>query len=120
VNQNRLRGEHWERMAESFLNRNGLETVIRNFNCKVGEIDLVMQDGDCLVFAEIRFRRDAGHGTGAESVSRTKQLRIIRAAQRYLQLHPSCTRQACRFDVLSLHEVQGKLEVDWIRSAFTA
>lgn len=120
MNQNRLLGAHWERMAEDFLHRHGLETLERNFNCKMGEIDLVMKDGPCLVFAEIRYRRNPSHGTGAESVGKVKQSRIIRAAHRYLQLHPYRAHQVCRFDVLSLKEANGTLEVDWIRNAFTA
>ena len=120
MNQNRLRGAHWEQVAEAFLHRHGLETLERNFNCKMGEIDLVMKDGACLVFAEVRYRGNHSRGSGAESVGRIKQIRIIRAAHRYLQLHPHRAQVACRFDVIALEEVEGKLAVDWIRSAFTA
>ena len=120
MNQNRLLGTGWERVAELFLHQNGLKTVTRNFNCRLGEIDLVMEDGQCLVFAEVRFRKSSAHGTGAESVGKTKQARIIRAAHRYLQLHSHRANQACRFDVLSLEDRDGKPSVDWIRNAFTA
>jgi putative endonuclease len=92
----------------------------RNFNCRRGEVDLIMQDGEYLVFTEIRYRRDPGFGSGAESVGKTKQSRIIRAAQRFLQLHSHRAQQPCRFDVLSLGQEQGTLSVNWIRNAFTA
>lgn len=120
MNQNRALGAHWERMAESFLHQNGLRTITRNFNCRLGEVDLVMEDGEYLVFAEIRYRRNPRFGSGAESVGRAKQGRIIHAAQRFLQLHDHRAQQPCRFDVLSLGLEHGKLSVNWIRNAFSA
>ncbi len=107
-------------MAEAFLHARGLQTVTRNFHCRLGEIDLIMEDGDCLVFAEIRYRKSPYFGSGAESVTRTKQSRIIRAAQRYLQYHENRCLQPCRFDVLSLGHESGKLTVNWIQDAFTS
>ena len=112
-------GSHWERVAEAYLWRHGLKTVRRNFHCRLGEIDLIMEDGECLVFTEVRFRRGSSHGNGAESVTRSKQARIIRTARKYLQLRPHPIDQPCRFDVVSLGHDQGKLKVDWIRNAFT-
>lgn len=120
VTDSRAVGGRWEREAEEYLHCQGLKTLARNFNCRVGEIDLVMEDGECLVFAEIRYRRNNRFGSGAETVTRTKQGRIIRAAQKYLQLHPSRAAQPCRFDVLSLGHEEGRLAVEWIRNAFTA
>ncbi len=113
-------GARWERHAESFLQARGLSTVTRNFGCRVGEIDLVLLDGGCLVFAEVRYRRCRGHGSGAETVTAAKQQRLIRAAQVYLQRNPRRARLPCRFDVLSMHHAGGELEVEWIRNAFTA
>lgn len=98
----------------------GLKTVERNFNCRVGEIDLIMEDGETLVFAEIRYRSNPGFGSGAETVTWQKQQRIIRAAQRYLQFHAYRASRPCRFDVVSLDHAAGELRVDWIRGAFTA
>ena len=76
----------------------GLRLVERNFRCKGGEIDLIMQDGSTLVFVEVRKRADQRHGGAAASVTPAKQARLILAAQlylqRYLQLHP--VTPACR------------------------
>jgi putative endonuclease len=116
----RAAGERWERYAESFLRARGLKTVARNFHCRLGEIDLIMQDRDCLVFAEIRYRANDRFGSGADSVTRSKQDRIIRAARLYLQRHGARTTQPCRFDVLSLGQKAGELTVEWIQDAFTA
>ena len=115
----RARGEGWERAAESFLQDRGLKTLTRNFSCRFGEIDLVMEDGNCLVFAEIRYRRSSDFGSGAESVTKAKQDRIILAAHRYLQHNRRRAMQPCRFDVVSMGDKEGRLCVDWIRNAFT-
>lgn len=112
-------GDRCERIAESFLHDQGLKTITRNFQCRLGEIDLVMEDGGCLVFTEVRYRKSGYFGSGAESVTKAKQNRIIRAAQRYLQCHGRRSRQACRFDVVSLGRERGTLTVNWIRDAFT-
>jgi Holliday junction resolvase-like predicted endonuclease len=52
-------GEAKESEAASFLVRQGLTLVCRNFQCKLGEIDLVMRSNDTLVFVEVRFRRSS-------------------------------------------------------------
>ena len=120
MSNTRVQGSRWEDEAETWLTARGLKPVERNFNCRVGEVDLIMEDGQILVFAEVRYRRKSGFGSGAETVTRLKQQRIMRAAQRYLQFHPFRASQPCRFDVLSLGHTAGGLQVDWIRDAFSA
>lgn len=105
-------------MAETFLRGRGLRTVTRNFRCRLGEIDLVMRDADCLVFTEVRYRRDRQYGSGAESVTTHKQRRIILTAMWYLKMHGGSRPPRCRFDVVSLGHANGKLEIDWIPNAF--
>jgi len=113
-----LPGARWERKAESFLHHNGLTTVDRNFRCRLGEIDLIMEHGACLVFAEIRYRQNSFFGSGAASVTRAKQVRLIRAAQKYLQLNQHRAQQTCRFDVLSMGQTGGEMTYEWIKNAF--
>ena len=81
-------GQHWERAAESFLCRRGLTTWERNFNCRAGEIDLIMNDKDVLVFVEVRFRGNDNYGSGADTVSTHKQARLTRAALYFLCRNP--------------------------------
>jgi putative endonuclease len=116
----RQRGSHWEQVAENFLRERGLETVVRNYHTRFGEIDLVLRDGNTLVFAEVRYRQNQGHGTGAESVTWTKQQRIIRGARRFLQCHQGESLRPCRVDVVSIGIVEGRPLLNWIRSAFDA
>jgi putative endonuclease len=118
VKRSAVCGRTWERLAESFLNDKGLRTIQRNFNSRVGELDLVLRDGSTLVFAEVRYRASDRHGTGAESVSLSKQKRIIRAAQKFLQLKPQHPSTRCRFDVVSIGRKDGRTLIDWIPNAF--
>lgn len=116
----RQRGSHWEQVAESFLNKRGLKTRERNYQARFGEIDLIMLDGKTLVFAEVRYRKQDNHGSGADSVTWTKQRRIISAARRFLQCHPNDSCRACRFDVISIGTENGRTLLNWIRDAFDA
>ena len=74
-----VRGETGEALAAAWLIRHGLRSLARNFRCRLGEIDLVMRDGDTLVFVEVRCRRDCGYGSALESVTAGKQRRLLRA-----------------------------------------
>lgn len=117
---NRRLGARWERVAEAFLNRRGLKTVHRNFQVRFGEIDLIMLDGQTLVFTEVRFRSRNSYGSGADSVTPSKQKRIISAAQRFLQEKAHHETPPCRFDVVSIGTKGGKPVIDWIQDAFEA
>ena len=74
-----------EDLALRYLEAQGMTLVTRNFRCRTGELDLIMRDGEQLVFVEVRSRRYIRYGTPAESVTRTKQQRLLRAAAFYLQ-----------------------------------
>jgi putative endonuclease len=120
LNNTRLQGGQWEKFAESFLNKRGLRTLERNYYSRFGEIDLIMMDRQTLVFAEVRYRSDKTHGSGAESVTVTKQKRITHAAQKFLQYHRHHASLTCRFDVVSIGKEEGRILVNWIRNAFDA
>lgn len=112
------RGTEAETRAWHYLESRGLRLLQRNYRSRRGEIDLVLQDRDSLVFVEVRYRRESRFGSGAESVDRHKQSKLIACAQHYLQVHPQMARQPCRFDVVA---VSGTDEsVEWIRNAFGA
>ncbi len=113
-----------EDAAELFLQQHGCQTLQRNFRCRLGEIDLVMRDGDCLVFAEVRFRQPGRFGNGAESITQAKRQKLIRSAGYYLRTKKISSHQVCRFDVLSVGQTKAMensdYSIDWIRSAFRA
>ena len=106
-------GSDKERLAAAYLDRQGLSLVARNYRCRGGEIDLVLRDGRNLVFVEVRYRRSSRFGSPAETVTASKQRRLITAASHFLQRHP--TELACRFDVLA---ITGNDRIQWIRDAF--
>ncbi len=99
------------------LEAQGLQLVARNFRCRLGEIDLIMTDGDVLVFVEVRFRRDERYGGGVESVTRNKQRKLIAAARAYLA-HARAAERPCRFDVVSVAKRNYGPHFLWIRDAF--
>lgn len=110
------RGKGAERDARRHLERNGLRFLESNYRCRWGEIDLVMKDGDTLVFVEVRYRNTERFGGAAASVDRGKQQRLCRTAANYLgRLHGR--QPAVRFDVVALGPDR---EVEWIAAAFDA
>ena len=109
-------GAQHERTAEQFLQRQGLKLLQRNYLCKLGEIDLIMRDGDQLVFVEVRYRKDASFGLAQETVTPAKQRKLLRAAQYYLQLNFAADPPS-RFDVVAVHQHQ---PLEWIQNAFSA
>ncbi|GED22185.1 YraN family protein [Halomonas sabkhae] len=114
----RTRGARIERLASDWLVARGLELVATNQHAKGGELDIVMRDGDTLVFVEVRHRADSRHGHPLETITMTKQRRLIQAARFYLQRNGlSC---ACRFDVLAVTGTPPELEYEWVAGAFEA
>ena len=105
-------GKYFERRACGHLTAHGLQLIARNFRCSLGEIDLVMRDGDCLVFVEVRYRRSPNFGGALESIDGRKRMRLARAAQIYLQQQPH--GGAARFDVVAID----RDSIDWRKNAF--
>jgi len=109
------RGDAAERIAAGFLQRHGLELLQRNYRCRHGEIDLVMRDGDTLVFAEVRLRSRSDFGGAAASIDAAKRRRLTLAAQHYLAAQPFLP--PCRFDAVLLSALD-EGAVEWVRNAF--
>ena len=111
-------GKWAERLAQDHLRANGLEALSVNYRCRHGEIDLIMRDGSTIVFVEVRFRKSSGYGSGAETVTAAKQVRLIATANHYLQ-HTECAMGApCRFDVVAVSDSTQRPDIDWIKDAF--
>lgn len=118
VHDPRRRGQDIELLTARWLVARGLVEVARNQHARGGEIDLVMRDGETLVFVEVRYRADSRYGSPLETVTATKQRRLIKAARFYLAHNRlSCP---CRFDVVGVTGTPPALEFTWIRSAFEA
>ena len=112
----RQRGNEAEREAAHWLTRQGLLLVAQNWHCRLGEIDLIMQHGDTLVFVEVRYRQHHGYGGALGSVDQHKQRRLVAAARHFLARHPRWADSFCRFDVIALDGQQ--CAPNWIQNAF--
>lgn len=95
------RGADGERAAAAFLERQGYRILARNYRTRLGEIDLVAEDGQVLVFVEVKQRADDRFGGPGEAVTVTKQARIARLARQYLAGR-RLPERPCRFDVVMI------------------
>ncbi|UZS61637.1 YraN family protein [Pseudomonas syringae] len=112
-------GREAEAFALQFLQQQGLRLIEQNWLCKRGELDLVMLDGDTVVFVEVRYRRHSGWGGAMESVDFRKQGKLVTAAQLFLQQATAWANHPCRFDVIAIEGEPGKAApLNWIKSAF--
>jgi len=101
-------GAFGERVAAAHLEAKGYRIRARNFRCREGEIDIVAEDGDCLVFVEGRTRRGDAFGTPAESVTVAKERRLLTVARAYLQQHNDVPPNQ-RIDVVAVELSRGRL-----------
>jgi putative endonuclease len=106
-------GAQAEQVAAQFLQKNGLRLIQRNFRCRFGEIDLILRDGETLIFAEVRQRSRVDFGGAAASIDAHKQRRLILTAQHYLASLPRIP--PCRFDAVLLDAADN---VEWVKNAF--
>lgn len=108
-----------ERLAEQFLKQKGLAGVARNFRCRLGEIDLIMRDRDCLVFVEVRYRAKNRFTRAGQSVDIHKQRKIIRTAALFLGKRARYANSVVRFDIVAIDaDDRGDKSIEWIRDAF--
>ena len=111
-----------EKLAATFLASKGLKLVTQNYHCRFGEIDLIMMDGNYLVFVEVKLRSSSQFGGAAASITPQKQQKMILTAQYYLQQAHFKTEPACRFDAILMNkadlQVDNLQQIEWIRNAF--
>ena len=115
----RDKGTRYEQLALKHLKSNGLKLVEQNFHCRLGEIDLVLRDDNCLVFVEVRYRSSNRFASAALSVDERKQAKIARTAAMFLGKNPRLSNCPVRFDVVAFDSAesdQGTLQ--WTRDAF--
>ncbi|MBA2653974.1 MAG: YraN family protein [Gammaproteobacteria bacterium] len=105
-----------QNMARAYLQKKGYRLVKENFRTKAGEIDLIMETPNTLVFVEVRFRKSTLYASSCESITYTKRKRIITTASIYQQKNPTC--KECRFDVIAINSHSDIDEIDWIPAAF--
>ena len=115
-------GEDAETACCHYLKSKGLKLVEKNFNSRFGEIDIIMLDKKMLVFVEVRFRKNNQFGGALESITPSKQTKLRRTAELYLQKNSQ--HENARFDVVSISKnTQTSTDnqayiFDWIVNAF--
>lgn len=108
-------GDAWELKARRWLESKGLRFVAANVRGRGGEIDLIMKDGQTIVFVEVRFRQSSRFGGAAASVTLAKQQKLLQTAHLWLARHNgSFDTVDCRFDVVAF---TGSA-IDWLKNAF--
>lgn len=112
-------GRAAELQALRFLQKRGLNHVASNYRCRLGELDLIMQEDDELVVVEIRYRHRVEFIDPAETITRTKRCRIGRATGHFVQHHPDYDDRPVRFDVVCVSGPLDRSRIRWIPAAFT-
>lgn len=105
-----------ERVACAYLKKKGLTLVCQNFQSRYGEIDIVMRDGNTLVFTEVRQRRNVQFGGAAYSITPSKIQKLTRTAMAFMQQYGET---AARFDVVLMRDASEQ-GLEWIKNAFEA
>ena len=115
----RVVGADAENIAYRYLKRQGLIPVRRNFQCRLGELDLIMQDGRCLVIVEVRFRGSNSFVAAELTIDSRKQQKIIRTTAMFLAWNERFANHPIRFDALGINaDAHGDTTIDWIKDAF--
>jgi putative endonuclease len=111
-------GTAGEEVAKEYLEAKGYAYIAKNWNCRVGEIDLIMRDGATLVLIEVKLRSPTIYAAPDETITYQKQRKIIKAAKFY-----QVKRQYwgdCRFDVIAItKKPDGMMEIEHIQDAFS-
>ncbi len=107
-----------ETFAAKYLKHQGLKLLQKNYNTRLGEIDLIMRDEQTLVFVEVKYRARNDWAHAAETVTKSKQQKIIRTAQLYLQRQQLSDQVDLRFDVVAIDQHLNDNQVTWLKHAF--
>lgn len=108
-----------ENIAANYLINHGLTEIVRNFNCRLGELDLIMQEQQTLVFVEVKYRKNNHFGGAAVAVSASKQIKLQKSANFYLQKQQlNAYNTPCRFDVITIEGNLACPEIVWLKNAF--
>ncbi len=110
-------GELGEKLALKRIKRYGYKLVAKNYRCPLGEIDLIAKDGDCLVFIEIKTRKNSSTGNAKEAIDKRKRRQISKVALYYMKANGCCDVKS-RFDIIAINILGGKEEIELIKDAF--
>lgn len=100
-----------------YLIKNGYKIIKQNYTIKGGEVDIIAQKGDIIVFVEVKARKKNALVTGYEAITKVKKERIMKTAQHYI-IQSKCELQP-RFDIAVIELKNGKTAyIDYIENAY--
>ena len=111
------KGFAYEQFAASYLQQQGLTILVRNYNCLLGEIDLIAVDEQHLIFIEVKARRNQKMMSIRETIGYAKQQKLIRTAQHFLINNQQYINWPMRFDFVGIETDSNR--VDWLHNAFS-
>ncbi len=114
---NQILGKQGEAFACDYAVTLGMRVMARNFRGRRGEIDLIMRDGDTVVFVEVKTRTGSRYGTPAEAVDYFKRKKISATAREYAAKN-RLYEQNFRFDVAEVYRDQNGFTIHYIKNAF--
>ena len=112
-------GAKGEKLAASYLKRRGYRIILRNYRCKLGEIDIIAERDKTIIFAEVRTKQTEGFGPPQYSITAAKRRQISKAALSYIR-EKRLVGQSCRFDVIAVtfSSESRKPKIEHIENAF--
>ena len=123
TDKRRALGEKGENLAVARLKKLGYRILVRNYRIRLGEIDIIAEDKDTLVFVEVKARTGTSFGSPVEAITARKKRQLAKVAMQYISQYGLDNRSA-RFDVVSVvfqdsrGAGQGTGSVEIIRNAF--
>ncbi|MFC1580897.1 YraN family protein [Thermodesulfobacteriota bacterium] len=118
MTQERLHvGRLGEDLALKRLKKLGYRCIARNYRCSLGEVDIIAQDGETLVFVEIKTRRDKSVGYAKEAVDKRKKRQLSKVALAYMKAE-DCFDVKSRFDVVAINLEEDREQIEVIKNAF--
>ena len=116
MNDTLTRGREAEAWARDYLQKQGLKLITQNYRSRYGEIDLVMQHGQTLVFIEVKYRGNNDYGGAAGAVTRGKQAKLLKTAMTYMQQEKPLLHNM-RFDVIAMQPgISEKYACEWLQN----
>lgn len=111
------KGNDGENIASAFLEKKGYIIKAKNYHSRYGEIDIIAEKGDYIIFVEVKLRKKNSRVNGLESVSPSKQKKIIETSVMFLQENPTSLQP--RYDVVSITDLgDGTYKTEHIENAF--
>lgn len=115
----RAKGQECEDLAAQYLEKQGLTILERNYQCRLGEIDIIAKNSEFVIFIEVKYRKNNRYGEPFAFVDTKKQRRLIMTALHYNQCKGLNEKHPMRFDVISIQAQNTQFDIQWLKNAFT-